>query len=658
MLGLSAPVPGAAGQANGATDRRPIPAVRLAAPPVIDGDLSDPAWQQAARAEGFADRQSGSRQIDQTTALLGYDDENVYVAFDCVDSQPGAIVGRETVRDSLYTAEDADESEDHVQFTLDPFLTRQFGDLSRFAVNVLGTPSARIGGGRARKTEWQGDWSAAAKRHARGWSAELRIPWKMLNYPSGGRAVTMGINFTRFQHRTRVESVWSNTGPQHHLERMGLWTGVQPPAAAFRPEVSLLPYLLPGVRRGDPSLRAGLDARFAATPELTAVATLNPDFATIEGAVESIAFSRSERFVPDRRPFFLEGERHFQAGRFYSVGHHFYPPRIPAFDVGVKAYGKLRRAGSLGVLSTVDFGRRADTIASYRHSLSDTSTAQVFLSQKSAVDDTNTVGVLLQETRWGKFSVESEVGFSAGNGAGGGTRQVGLGYGDKHIFHFLQYLDVSPSFRNANGLTFFTDRRGFTGFFDWNAEWRRGFWRGFNVEFFPLYTWHSDGRPFERGASLDIALETRSDWRLALSTRHSRFDSERDATWGLRVVRGASNRFLKVGLGVEQGIVADRPYSLISPEASLRLFRRLDIGYGGALERLAGSHRQHVATATYEISPTRSVGGRVVVENAHTNWYLSFRSSGQAGTEVFFILGDPNARRFQEQAFVKLVFAL
>src|SRR2546428_8571528 len=58
---------------GGATVRREIRAVRLSPPPVIDGDLSDPCWKQAVRADRFTDVLYGSPAADQTDVFLGYD---------------------------------------------------------------------------------------------------------------------------------------------------------------------------------------------------------------------------------------------------------------------------------------------------------------------------------------------------------------------------------------------------------------------------------------------------------------------------------------------------------------------------------------------------------------------------------------------------------
>src|SRR5439155_13877015 len=61
--------------------RRAITAVRLSAPPSIDGDLSDPCWVQAARAVRFTDVLYGGAVADQTVVFLGYDASSIYVGF-------------------------------------------------------------------------------------------------------------------------------------------------------------------------------------------------------------------------------------------------------------------------------------------------------------------------------------------------------------------------------------------------------------------------------------------------------------------------------------------------------------------------------------------------------------------------------------------------
>jgi hypothetical protein len=650
-------------------ERRALTAAKITAtPPAIDGDLGDEAWKTAPQAETFVDPQNGRTDVDQTVAYLLYDDKYIYVGFDCKDRDPAGIVGRETVRDSRYQG-GGGGNEDNVEVFFDPFLSYRRDDLTRFSLNPLGTRSARIGGGRAGKTEWQGDWDGAAKRTADGWSAEMRIPWAILNYPSGKGPVTMGINFGRFQYRTKIGTQWSNTGPQGFMEREGRWTGVEIPKGAFRPKLSLLPYLLPGAYNDDGEVRSGVDARYTVTPELTVVSSINPDFATIEGAVEGIGFSRGERFIPERRPFFLEGNNYFNAGQGFAFGPYFYSRRITNFDLGTKVYGKVTPVDTIGILSTFDFGNRTDVVARWRRDLSPTADVGLFFTRKEASDpsrpddlernDRNQVAALLQNKRWGKFGIGSQWAFASGRDAGDQARQVNFTYEDSNNFTSFQLLDIGRRFRDANGLIFFNDFKGVSLYHELVPRVaRRGAWRSFSVDFNPRYDWHQDGRPFRRGGGVEAFWETRSDYGIGFNLSHEKFDDQTDATWGIVLGAGQSNRFRRYRLRINRGKLGDKPYSFVGPSFSLRTLKKLDLIYDGGIQHLEGRQSQHVVTMNYEMSPIRSVGGRVVMQNSDTNWYLSYRNSGQKGTEAYFILGDPNARRFTRRAALKLVFAI
>jgi len=468
----------AAAQPPESAARRPVPATRATSAPAIDGDIGEEAWKQAPMATGFWDFRNGNQNMNQTTAWIMMDDKYIYVAFDCRDDRPDEIVARETVKNSRF-ASNGDETEDWVDFRIDPFNTRSGGDTSLFSINPMGTLSSRIAGGRANKTEWQGDWIGAAKRTESGWTAEIRIPWAILNYPTGKNPVTMGINFFRFQKRTEITSCWSNVGPQFYSENQGEWQAVVPPAPP-RPNVSLLPYVLPSVENGRFHFRSGLDARYPVsldarypvTPELTVVGALNPDFATIEGAVEGIQFTRSERFIPERRPFFLEGDRFFRAGDEFGLGILFYPRRIASFDLGTKVYGKVTPKDSVGLLHTITFQERSDLVAKYRHDLNPRTDFNVFFSNKTSRDEENTVGYFDAETRTGKLNLEGSFGLSGGGGKRGEASMLSASYSDRNLMTYLQATGVTPDFDAANGLIGFTGYRGFLFYSEWGAEFR------------------------------------------------------------------------------------------------------------------------------------------------------------------------------------------
>lgn len=641
---------------------RPIAAFLCNQPPTIDGDLAEPCWDSCSSvAQDFVDRVNGDIVSDQTIAKMMYDSKYIYIAFDCKDSQPNLVQARETVRDSKY-ANPNDENpnkEDNVTFTIDPYFTKKPGDLSVFSVNALGTPSAKIAGGRGGKLEWKGNWNAAAKRTADGYTVEIRIPWDMLNYPSGKKDWTMGINFYRYQYRNKLESIWSNVGVHSFTDLEGLWTGVQVPQASFKPKLSLLPYVLPGVKEDRLTFRSGLDARLTITPDLTGVGSLNPDFNTIEGAVEGIAFSRVERYIPERRPFFLEGQDYFSPGtRFNDIGAFFYARRIDTFDLGTKIYGKVSPTDSIGLLNTVTFGSKMDTVFRYKHDLSDKSDAGFFVGSHSSSQGDNTVAMVDQHARFGTVGFESQFARTWGENANGGAVVLSTNYQGGSNASVLQYHTISSEFNIADGFIPYIGYHGFFGFTDFTNQWRHGPWQSYDYGVYGIGWDHQDGSRYQRGFGFFGSLIHRDDWRVSVSQDYAIIDGTVDSTVMVGGVIGNSNRFRKYGINLQTGRLASRPSTFISGAASFRLFKKLDLGYSGSILNLDGSTNQHTVTLGYELSPTRSFGGRLVAQDADTNWYLSYRNAGGRGTDFYVILGDPNSRQFRRVLQFKLVFAI
>ena len=62
-------------------------------PPVIDGRLDDEVWQKAPYVSGFKTwvPDYGIDMKYGTEAYYSYDQENIYVAFRCFDSEPNKI---------------------------------------------------------------------------------------------------------------------------------------------------------------------------------------------------------------------------------------------------------------------------------------------------------------------------------------------------------------------------------------------------------------------------------------------------------------------------------------------------------------------------------------------------------------------------------------
>lgn len=624
---------------------------------MIDGDLSDVLWKGIEPATGFWDPMGGRQVAEQTVARVAYDAHFIYVALEALDSKPDQITATETLEDSRFANSEQNLAEDTLDIRLDPFNTGTSQGSSFFSVNAIGTKSAVLGGGRAKKTEWKGEWDAAVKRTPTGWTAEMRIPWKILNYPASKAPLNMGINFFRYHQRLSLPSFWSNIGPNDREELQGIWTGVQAPTPPS-PKISVLPYVITGVDDlNRPIVRTGLDARYPISSELTAVASLNPDFGTIEGAVESVGFSRTERFVAERRPFFLEGQGFFRTGMGFDIGQFFYPRRIRSFDLGAKVYGKLNTKDSLGVLGTLTFGERMDAVANWTHRESAYETFGMFANVKSSNTDAASVVTANYSKEWGKLAFSTRYAASDDNGVDALASSNSLWYQDKNNFFFLSYNDTNDRFRLPDGLLGFTGIRGWELYDELTYEWRTGPVRVSKSEFSYSVNHTLDGSPFQRGGSAETFLGLRNGWGAQVNGSYYDFDGLIDREMRVAVVNGWDNRFSKVGVGVGGGTIASEGSGYYTLEVSQRVAKGFDIGYLGFFQNFSGHTQQNILTLAYEISPTRSFGSRMVTQNADTNWYLSYRDAGKKGTEWFVILGDPNARKFRQTLQVKAVFA-
>ncbi len=118
----------------------------LTAPPKIDGLLDNPAWQRAAVLENFTqfEPQEGAPPSEKTIGYIAYDEQNLYLAFRCFDSDPNAVRACLAQRDMV-------RGDDGVTIYLDTFNDKKRAFV--FEVNPRGiqndgvyTETRRMGG--------------------------------------------------------------------------------------------------------------------------------------------------------------------------------------------------------------------------------------------------------------------------------------------------------------------------------------------------------------------------------------------------------------------------------------------------------------------------------------------------------------------------------
>ncbi len=292
-------------------------AVRADVPPVIDGDLSDPVWQQAPEITGFTqmDPDEGKPAKNDTIVRIVYDDNAIYFgAFMKDDGTPTPLLAR---RDSDLN------NGDYIRISIDSQYDRLSG--AGFVVNASNVQmDMTLYNDTYNDNSWDAVWESAAKIVSGGWIAEVRIPYSQLRFPD--RPVhTWAFNISRWNPRTSESTrlVYSPKTESAFVSRFADLTGIE----GIKPKraLEIMPYGVgrtdlysrqnnPFISASEHRVEAGVDLKYSLTSSLRLTATLNPDFGQVEVDPAVLNLSQFETFFPEKRPFFTEGADIFRFG--------------------------------------------------------------------------------------------------------------------------------------------------------------------------------------------------------------------------------------------------------------------------------------------------------------------------------------------------------
>jgi hypothetical protein len=167
-----------------------------------------------------------------------------------------------------------------------------------------------------------------------------------------------------------------------------------------------------------------------------------------------------------------------------------------------------------------------------------------------------------------------------------------------------------------------------------------------------------NGDFFRRSLELNLEVQTRNDWEFRAGWEGGRFLNEHDRQFTVGITRNDSNRFDRVGVRYNFGQAASRPIRFVQPFVSRRLFGRWDFSLSAGILRHLDNQELYVLTFAREFSPTRAIGGRVLIRNGELDYFVSYRVSGGRGMETYILLGDPvgNGRKTKTRLMTKVVF--
>ena len=297
--------------AQEAAIRKVMDIVRTETPPHVDGRLDEQVWQQATVIADLHQYDPLEHGVPSETSIFYvlYDDENLYIGARLLDSEPSLISARQMVQGQSV------DVDDRIEVILDPFNNMRTG--YRFQLNPRGVRrDGLFDRGTNVNEDWDGIWHAEAVIDDEGWTAEIVIPFKSLNFDPNNP--DWGFTVGRAIPRKQEKMAWTSFDRDIHPSSAGVLSGFsglqQGRGLDIIPSISLAGnqnYLTDSrATRTDPSL----DVFYNFSPSLTGILTFNTDFSSTEVDDRQVNLTRFPTFFPEKRDFFLKDVDIFSFG--------------------------------------------------------------------------------------------------------------------------------------------------------------------------------------------------------------------------------------------------------------------------------------------------------------------------------------------------------
>ena len=280
---------------------------------VLDGRLDEDVWMRAVPATNFLQRDpdNGQPATEQTEVRFVYDANKLYMGVTLFDSEPDKLTRYQMGRDGFLPADDK------LQWAIDTFNDGQ--SAYWWEMNPSGSMADSLrGANNTNNRRWDGIWDARSTRSDIGWTLEIEVPFRTMNFNPNSDG--WGVNFQRTIPRKNEVSLWMGWLRNQGLNRMsnaGLLTGIRDVTQGRGLDIK--PYLV-GTFESFPGrdgvgdrqeAQAGVDLFYNITPSLRTNLTVNTDFAQTQVDARQTNLTRFSLLFPEQRDFFLDGALFF-----------------------------------------------------------------------------------------------------------------------------------------------------------------------------------------------------------------------------------------------------------------------------------------------------------------------------------------------------------
>ena len=383
----------------------------------LDGIVDEEFWTTIPGNGNFLmqEPKEGAKPTEQTEIRIAFDSQNIYIAVVCYDSSPSDIKTFQKKRDASL------ETDDRFRWIFDTFMDKRSAYF--FEINPLGLRGDGLissGQGQTLNKDWDGIWNAWTYIGDFGWSAEIKIPFRSINFDP--KSDVWGINFQRTIRRKNEEQLWTGHRRNQGLLRpqnAGILTGLVGHSQGLGLEI--IPY---GITQSSKvydeekaeyssasSMDLGFDLNYNITSQLKASITYNTDFAQTEVDNRQINLTRFPLRFPEKRDFFLEGSSILEFAPSSNVDPYFSRRigLVNGIPIPIKYGGRL--IGNIGksniALLHVRTGREGElnpenfSVARYRRNFWKESSIGLIYTHRSTEDDILFGNPIQDRNTWG-----------------------------------------------------------------------------------------------------------------------------------------------------------------------------------------------------------------------------------------------------------------